>query len=156
MRSENGLSMPGAKLVAVILTSIVLFAVPASAQSADQDLEAEILAALDGWFGVVASGDPALIAGYLAPEYQIQRADGAGYDRETYLSSNLPLIADIPAIEGLALTANGDLVVARYVLVVDEIIDGAQVNPVAPRLTVLRRDGDDWLIVAHANFSNPN
>lgn len=148
--------MPGAKLVAVIVTVLALFTVPASAQSADQDVDAEILAALDGWFGAVASGDPALIADYLAPEYQIQRANGDGYDRETYLTSNLPLIADVPAIEGLVLTANGDLVVARYVLVVDEIIDGAQVNPVAPRLTVLRRDGDDWLIVAHANFSNPN
>lgn len=148
--------MPGAKLVAVIVTVLALFTVPASAQPADQDMEAEILAALDGWFGAVASGDPALIADYLAPEYQIQRANGDGYDRETYLTSNLPVIADIPAIEGLVLTANGDLVVARYVLVVDEFIDGAQVNPFAPRLTVLRRDGDDWLIVAHANFSNPN
>ncbi|MEO1224793.1 MAG: nuclear transport factor 2 family protein [Pseudomonadota bacterium] len=156
MRSDNVSSVPCAKLVAVIATLLALFAVPASAQSADQELEAEILAALDGWIGSVASGDPELIAGHLAPEYQIQRANGAGYDRETYLTSNLPLIADIPAIDGLVLTANGDLVVARYVLVVDEIIDGAQVNPFAPRLTVLRRDGDDWLIVAHANFSNPN
>lgn len=156
MRSGNVSLVPCTKLVAVIAALIALFAVPASAQSADQDLEAEILAALDGWFGAVASGDPAMIAGYLAPEYQIQRANGDGYDRESYLTSNLPLIADIPAIEGLILTANGDLVVARYVLDVDEIIDGAQVNPFAPRLTVLRRDGDDWLIVAHANFSNPN
>lgn len=156
MRSDCVSSVSCAKLVAVIATVLVLFAGSASAQSADQDLEAEILAALDGWFGAVASGDPAIIAGYLAPEYQIQRANGDGYDRESYLTSHLPLIADIPAIEGLVLTANGDLVVARYVLVVDEIIDGAQVNPIAPRLTVLRRDGDDWLIVAHANFSNPN
>jgi len=156
MRSGNVSLVPCAKLVAVIVTFTSLFAAPASAQSANQDIEAEILAALDGWFGAVASGNPAMIAGYLAPEYQIQRANGSGYDRETYLTSSLPVIADIPAIEGLVLTANGDLVVARYVLVVDEIIDGTQVNPFAPRLTVLRRDGDDWLIVAHANFSNPN
>ena len=79
-----------------------------------------------------------------------------GADMTTARIEDGAVIADIPAIEGLVLTANGDLVVARYVLAVDEIIDGAQVNPFAPRLTVLRRDGDDWLIVAHANFSNPN
>ena len=55
--------------------------------------------------------------------------------------------------EDLVATAADGLMVARYVLVVDETLDGRTLTRRAPRLTVFRRDGDRWLVVAHANFA---
>jgi ketosteroid isomerase-like protein len=51
-------------------------------------------------------------------------------------------------------TASGDLLIARYQLVIQETIDGTPIAQRAPRLTVFRRDGDRWLVVAHANFAD--
>lgn len=126
----------------------------AIAQHADQSVRDEVLAALNAWVAAVASGDMDRVDAVLAPEFQIQRANGIGYDRETYLTSNLPRIADLPVIDDLVVTIQDNLAVTRYALTVDETIDGVAVLSDAPRLTILRHDGDQWLIVAHANFSN--
>jgi ketosteroid isomerase-like protein len=49
---------------------------------------------------------------------------------------------------------SGDLLVVRYWLVINQTIDGTPMAQRAPRLTVFRRDGDRWLVVAHANFAS--
>jgi ketosteroid isomerase-like protein len=43
--------------------------------------------------------------------------------------------------------------VVRYVLSLNATVDGKEEQRSAPRLTVFRRDGDRWLVVAHANFA---
>ena len=95
---------------------------------------------------------PALDA-VLAPEFQIMRADGSSYDKEDYLASALPKVAAIPAFSQMAVTAHGDLLVVRYWVTVKETRNGETVEAHAPRLTVFRRDGDTWLVSAHANFA---
>jgi len=103
----------------------------------------------------VASGDRVELDAVLAPEFQLLRADGAGYDRAEYLASERPVIDTSQQWhqEDLVATAADGLMVARYVLVVDETLDGRTLTRRAPRLTVFRRDGDRWLVVAHANFA---
>jgi ketosteroid isomerase-like protein len=100
----------------------------------------------------VASGDVGALEAILAPEFQILRANGVGYDRKGYLASELPAI-DKWRLEDVVATASGDLLVVRYWLVINQTIDGTPTAQRAPRLTVFRRDGDRWLVVAHANFA---
>ncbi len=117
------------------------------------DPEAEARRAVDSWLGAVASGAKERIRDVLAPEFQIARADGSAYNAAEYIASGLPKIAGEPSVARLVATGYGDLLVARYWLTIDETIGGKAVEAQAPRLTVFRRSGDAWLVVAHANFA---
>ena len=64
--------------------SIVSASASASAVNA-----AEATAAIMAWLGALASRAPATVEKVLAPEFQILRSDGSGYDRSSYLG-NLP------------------------------------------------------------------
>ena len=59
----------------------------------------------------------------------------------------MPEVRDVQA-SGAA----GSLVI-RYTVTVDAIAGGQSMRGTAPRLSVLRRDGGTWLMVAHANFA---
>ena len=109
--------------------------------------------AVRAWIGAVMSGDPDTIRAVLAPEFQIMRADGSGYDAAGYPASQLPIIAAMPDIQNLVATTHGDILVARYFIDVNETRDGKVVEADAPRLTVFRKSGDTWLVVAHGNFA---
>jgi len=131
----------------------LLLLVGIGALRAQADLQAEAASAVDAWVAAVAGGDKDAVAAILAPEFQIVRDNGVAYDRDGYLASALPNIVNAPQFEDLHATSEGDVMVVRYVLVIDETIDGAAVEARAPRLTVFRRDGDTWLVSAHANFA---
>lgn len=123
-----------------------------AAATAGAVTEAEASAAVLAWLGALATHDPATVEKILAPEFQILRSDGTGFDRTSYLG-NLPKLTGKPEIQDLAFTTNGDLLVARYNLRIEENIGDAPVQALAPRLSVLRRNGSGWLMVAHANFA---
>jgi ketosteroid isomerase-like protein len=122
------------------------------AQSVD-NLAAEGLAANQAWWGALVTGTVAAVDAVLAPEFQIMRADGTSYDKEDYLGSRLPVVAAIPEFSQMVVTAHEDLLVTRYYVSVQETRDGQTVEAHAPRLTVFRKDGDTWLVSAHANFA---
>ena len=44
-------------------------------------------------------------------------------------------------------------IAARYILRLEQTINGKPAQVMAPRLSVFRRGGPGWLIVAHANFA---
>jgi ketosteroid isomerase-like protein len=113
---------------------------------------AEAREAIAAFVGAVASADVNGLKAILAPEFQLLRATGVGYDHEGYIASELPTIQEWQ-VEDLIATASDELLVARYHLVVDETIEGVPVAQRAPRLTVFRREGDTWLVVAHASFA---
>jgi ketosteroid isomerase-like protein len=117
------------------------------------NLEAEAPKAVDAWLGAVTSGEVERIRSVLAPEFQIARADGSAYNAADYLASDLPRFAAMPGVSKLVATGHGDYLVARYWLTVDGTIGGQAMEAEAPRLTVFRRSGDTWLVVAHANFA---
>jgi ketosteroid isomerase-like protein len=109
--------------------------------------------AVEAWVGAVVSGDREKVKAVLAPEFQIVRSDGTAYDAEAYLQSDLPVFPSMPEIRDLVVTGFGDYLVARYVLPVGPRLGSQTELAEGPRLTVFRKRGDTWLVVAHANFA---
>jgi ketosteroid isomerase-like protein len=124
-----------------------------SAAQSVADLDAKGLAANQAWWGALVTGTIPAIDAVLAPEFQIMRADGSSYDKEDYLGSRLPIVAAIPEFSQMVVTAHENMLVTRYYVTVQEARDGQTVQARAPRLTVFRKDGDSWLVSAHANFA---
>jgi ketosteroid isomerase-like protein len=139
-----------AMLFALMIGAIVAYFTPAGSASSPEpvDLQVEIHGAIEGFFGALMTGEPDKVAATLAPEFQIMRSDGSTHDAKGYPDSALPIISEMPAIEKLNVTAAGDIAVA-----VDETIDGVLAEAYASRLSVFRKSGDGWLLVAHGNFA---
>jgi ketosteroid isomerase-like protein len=144
-----------AMLFALMIGAIVAYFTPAGSASSPEpvDLQVEIREAIEGYFGALMTGEPDKVAATLAPEFQILRADGSNYDAKAFPDSILPIISEMPAIEKLNVTAEGDIAVAAYVVNVDETLDGVLAEAYAPRLSIFRKSGDGWLLVAHGNFA---
>ncbi len=124
----------------------------AVAQAQDA-LEAQAKPAIEIWLDAVYKRDPALLDAVLAPEFQLMRADGTSFDKAGYIASKLPIFVTAPQVEELAVTGTAELFVARYLVVAEQTRDGVALQTTAPRLSVFRKDGDKYLLVAHANFA---
>ena len=122
----------------------------AGAQAAVSEAEAQ--GAIDSFLEAVFSGDPAKVDQVLAPEFQILRSDGKNDDKVSYLGA-LPKHKNRPATSGLKATGHGGVLVTTYSIKTDQTIGGQPVEAVSPRLSVFRKEGDRWLIAAHANFA---
>lgn len=116
-------------------------------------LEDNAKKAVEAWAKAVASGNVDTVREHLAPEFQILRSDGKGYDEAEYVAGGLPKIDSIISVQDVVATEHGNLMVVRYVLSLNATVDGKAEQRSAPRLTVFRRDGDRLLVVAHANFA---
>ncbi|MGD9739633.1 MAG: nuclear transport factor 2 family protein [Bauldia sp.] len=134
-------------MIAIALSAAI--ALPASAQVTDEEAEAAIMA----YVNAVQAADRDVLMTILAPEFQIQRATGIGHGREDYIAGEFLTISEFLGLSDLHVTSQGDLMVARYILHLNATLDGRTVEVQAPRLTVFRREGDQWLVVAHANFA---
>jgi ketosteroid isomerase-like protein len=148
--AETGIGSLIMRLVASLVSLILMLA--AGAAAADENLEETARAALVAFTAAVVSG-PDAVAPLLAPEYQIMRANGVGYDRSGYIA-NVKAVEAAPDFshEDLVVTAADDVMVVRYFLTINEIIEGSPVSRRAPRLTVFRKIDGDWKVVSHANF----
>ena len=109
-------------------------------------------AVVEEWVAAAASGDADILGRMLAPEFQLVRSDGSAYDVGEYLARGIPKIDAGFEISDVVATGSGDLMVVRYLLNLRETVSSGRIVGAAPRLTVFRREGDDWLVVAHANF----
>ena len=139
----------------VVLGLAVLAAVPLAAggwAEAAPVGESAALAALLPWIQAVAEGDRDAVGRLLAPEFQILRSDGTGYDKAGYLAA-LPQHLRMPEVRDVRAQGDGDLLVIRYAINADQIVGGQAMHGTAPRLSTLRREGEAWLMVAHANFA---
>jgi hypothetical protein len=116
-------------------------------------LQGEAQKALQAVFAALMTGDPEKVRPFLAPEYQVQRSDGKGYIKEGYLALSIPKIAAMPTFRDLALTRNGDIVVVRLMIEIEETIEGKVADRVSPQLMVFRITPDGWQVVAAANFA---
>ncbi len=98
---------------------------------------------------------PDKVAPLLAPEYQIMRSNGVGYDRAGYINRGAGSVNAQRnyAYDNVVVTAAADILVVRYFLRIEETIDGQNITKRAPRLTVFRKIGDNWKITAHSNFA---
>jgi ketosteroid isomerase-like protein len=133
----------------LMLAAVIVAATPVRAQVTNAEAEAAVMAYVDA----VTAGDRTALMAILAPEFQIQRPDGTGYGREAYVAGEFLSISRFLGLADLNVTSTGDIMVVRYVLRLNSTLDGRPVEVEAPRLTVFRRDGDRWLVVAHANFA---
>lgn len=130
----------------LVLAMAAVLALSASAVAADAD------DAVAAFLTALASNDTATIAAVLAPEFQVQRLDGRGFTRDEYLASGQTTLAKPPVARDLVATEADGVLVVRYVLDIDQQIDGRTVMGTSPRLTVFRKVDGRWLVVAHAAY----
>lgn len=140
----------------VILAFAAATVLGGAAADSDAALEAEAQRALHAVFAALMTGDSEKVRAFLAPEFQVQRSDGKGYDKEQYLALSIPKIAAMPAFRDLVVTRNGDIVVVRLMLEIEETINGKVADRVSPQLMVFRITPNGWQVVAAANFARLN
>ncbi len=144
------------KSVVIIFLTVALSASPAFAEGQSSPVEVKKTAKklLVAFTEAVIAG-PERLAPMLAPEYQIMRSNGIGYNRDEYLNRGVSTLSIKPVFshEDLVVTVADKVMVVRYMLEVDETIDGVSVSRRAPRLTVFRLIGDQWKVVSHSNFA---
>jgi hypothetical protein len=144
-------AMRGLTVPAFVAATVIGCAATAADGAAAIEGKAE--KALQAVFPALMSGNPEKVGPFLAPEFQVQRSDGKGYDKEAYLALSIPKIAAMPTFRDLAITRNGDIVVVRLMLEIEETINGKVADHVSPQLMVFRITPDGWQVVAAANFA---
>jgi hypothetical protein len=137
----------------MVLAFAAATAIGSGVAADDQALKAEVERTLHMVFAALMTGDPEKVRPFLAPEYQVQRSDGIGYDKESYLARSIPKIATMPKFRDLAVTRNGDIVVVRLMIEIEETINGKVAERVSPQLMVFRITPQGWQVVAAANFA---
>lgn len=137
-------------LVFVGLSALAAGTVPSTA--GEPLTEQKAREALDPWYQAVFTGDPKQVAEVLAPEYQILRSDGSGHDKASYLEA-LPRHHVRSTFSEIIATGNDAVMVMRYRIETDQTVNGKSVKGISPRLSVFRKEGDRWLMSAHANFA---
>jgi ketosteroid isomerase-like protein len=150
-KMKFALSLFAVLAAGAMLTNVAAFG--PVALHAQETLEAQAKPAIQAYVNAIYKRDPALLDTILAPEFQVLRADGSAYDKAAYLASSLPVIEAPPQIEELVVTGSAELLVARYMLLAKQTRDGVAIQTTAPRLSIFRKDGDKYLLVAHANFA---
>jgi ketosteroid isomerase-like protein len=140
------------RFLGVLALTATALAGPGLADGIEGDAAQDLLL---GWTAAVGSGDADRVASVLAPEFQLMRGDGTGYDAAAYLAGGFPVYAASPAIEKIVETSAGDIRVIRYWLVLDAAVEGGTLTRHAPRLTVFRNIDGAWYVSAHANFASP-
>lgn len=104
------------------------------------------------YLALLKSKNQAGLEQFLAPGFQIERADGSGDGKTAYLA-DLPTIENFTVSKMTATESNGALVV-RYLAEVQGVANGKPYTPgPAPRLSVFSWNGTRWQLAAHANFN---
>ncbi len=131
--------------------SVPSSATAAAAASEDQRLGRELA---EKFFGLLQSGDGAALDGFLDPAFQIARVDGSTADKTQYLRQ--PAKVENFRIADPAATRDGDLLVVRYDVTTEEVIEGKSYSSKPkPRLSVFIDDDGAWRMLAHANLNAP-
>jgi hypothetical protein len=124
---------------------------PTSAAADSQQLGQELAGQ---FFSILQRGDAPKLEEFLDPAFQIARTDGSTADKVQYLQQ--PAKVQAFQIDNVVTTRDGDLLVVRYDVVTEEVIDGkAYSSEPKPRLSVFIDDNDTWRLLAHANLSVP-
>jgi hypothetical protein len=139
-----------AKAIAGLVAVILVAAQPAHAAG---DLEAEARTMLTAVFDALATGDPGKVEPLLAEEFQVVRSDGGAYDKDEYLARSIPKITKAPVFDDVVATRGGDIVVVRFVIEYESVIDSKTAETRSPQLIVFRVRPNGWQVVAGANFA---
>lgn len=120
------------------------------------DATATGMALVTQYTDLVMARDPDALAGFLAPGFQILRANGDHYTREAYLAQGLPDILEYQIGEVSAAQTGGTLVVV-WQLTATQLVDGVEqpAGP-APRMSTFAWVDGRWQLAGHANFGSVN
>ena len=92
------------------------------------------------------------LQGFLSPAFNIQRADGTGFGKTSYIKA-LPDVQKF-TISNLHASQNKSVISVRYLLNADGKAAGKSYSPgPAPRISTFAWDGCQWQITSHANFN---
>jgi hypothetical protein len=140
-----------ALLVAVVALALVPAASAARAPHlANQSATGRTLVVK--YFSLLQHKDAAGLQRFLAPNFQVQRADGSAAGKKAYLAK-LPAVFSFRISRVVASYANGSLVV-RYLAKATGLVNGKRYTPGwAPRLSVFTWNGARWQLSAHSNFN---
>lgn len=158
-RLRTGLALAGPVLGALLLlggtTGLAQSPAPSVADGAAPVLADPVATGTElvtRYAQLVMDGDSAGLAAFLAPGFQIARANGDHYDRDAYLAQGLPTIESF-TVAGVDATQAGPALVVFWTLDSVQVVDGAQQpSGPLPRLTTFAWIDGDWKLVAHANF----
>src|SRR4051794_11523613 len=109
MISRKPLLFAIALAIGLATNAVLPWSSPALASEVPIDPKSPAVAPLKAFWTAVVAGTPDALAAVLAPEYQVVRADGSGYDKEGYLKSALPKVAAVPEFTDVSVTGSGDL-----------------------------------------------
>jgi len=108
------------------------------------------------WLTALQQKDMASIDAQLAPNFQIQRADGSSSTKADYLA-NPASIDTFELGDTLVGLQNANTLTVRWALKVTGETNGVSVpNQEAARLTGFEWNGERWQIITYANFNAPN
>lgn len=144
--------------------AVTLFATGCSDDdTADDTAAAPVLADVDAtgrelateFLTILQGGDTAVLDGFLADGFQIQRADGSGATKAEYLE-NPAQVDDFTLGDALTAVQQDDVLTVRWTLEVSEAIDGSDFSDTqAPRLSTFVYVDGRWRLLSHANFNLP-
>ena len=104
---------------------------------------------------ILERGDSEALDDFLAPAFQLQRADGSGYTRSEYLASPA-VVNSFELSDEVIASQQEELLVVRWGVQADEVTDGTALSDaVAPRLSTFVWNDGEWQLLAHANFNAP-
>jgi len=105
------------------------------------------------WLTALQEKDSAEIAASLAPNFQIERADGTGTDRAGYIAK--PAVVDTFTLDDeISAIQSGDTLTVRWAVKISEQIGDNEYRDVeAPRLTTFVWQKGRWKILSYANFN---
>jgi len=127
---------------------------PAAPKLADPSATGREL--VTAWLTALQQKDMASIDAQLAPNFQIQRADGSSSTKAEYLA-NPASIDTFELGDTLVGLQNANTLTVRWALKVTGETNGVTVpNKEAARLTGFEWNGERWQIITYANFNAPN
>lgn len=157
---EPRIARPGlrpARLAALVAAGILAVALAACSSGGGATAAADAgtagTEAVTEFFTILQKPDAersGALDGFLAPEFQVVRANGDVQDRPAYLAAS-PTVSSFTITDLKGLVA-GDSLVVSYRVETTETIDGVEQTTVAPRLSTFRKIDGTWHLTAHANF----
>ena len=90
----------------------------------------------------------------MADHFQLSLGSGHGFKKDEALKV-APEVNSPAVVSNMIITRSESIIVARYDVEVEQMIEGELQSRMAPRLTVFERHEDGWYITAHASFTVP-
>jgi hypothetical protein len=109
---------------------------------------------VEDWLTELYSGETTRLEAILADHFQLSLGSGHGFKKDEALKV-APVVNSPAEVSNLTITRSESIIVARYDVEVEQMIEGERQSRMAPRLTVFERQEDGWYITAHASFTVP-